>query len=190
MSLNRRQFLVATTRSAAGLILPAYYDKVLAYFENHGEPLLEVPAATEQVLYVGDWENELYLGENPYDAQPPSFTWREFFEYCGYDDMEYALEQWGFDEEPELLDEPACEDTVIDAWARTDSPNARAHHYLWSLDLGPDLVEGRRVGGLEFIDGPMPGNDYLGVRACDGVSLSLLQNRFNELGEKVRIEFI
>jgi hypothetical protein len=38
MSFTRRQFILGT---AAGLILPSYYDKVLAFWENHGEALIE-----------------------------------------------------------------------------------------------------------------------------------------------------
>jgi hypothetical protein len=40
MSISRRQFILGT---AAGRILPTYFDKVFAYFENTGEALLEVP---------------------------------------------------------------------------------------------------------------------------------------------------
>ena len=40
MSITRRNFILGT---AAGLILPSYYDKVFTFFENHGEPLLEIP---------------------------------------------------------------------------------------------------------------------------------------------------
>ena len=39
MSISRRRFIQGT---AAGLLLTSYYDKVLAYFENTGEVLLEV----------------------------------------------------------------------------------------------------------------------------------------------------
>ena len=46
MSFSRRQFILGT---AAGLILPSYSDKVFMFFENHGEPLLEVPKATDEV---------------------------------------------------------------------------------------------------------------------------------------------
>lgn len=44
MSISRRQFIIGT---AAGLILPSYFDKVFAYFENTGEALLEVPKKAE-----------------------------------------------------------------------------------------------------------------------------------------------
>ena len=51
MSISRRQFILGT---AAGLILPSYYDKVLTYFENHGEPLLQAPKhATTDLFALG-----------------------------------------------------------------------------------------------------------------------------------------
>ena len=45
MSISRRQFILGT---AAGLILPSYYDKVFTYFENTGEALLEAPRDTPE----------------------------------------------------------------------------------------------------------------------------------------------
>ncbi len=35
------------------------------------------------------------------------------------------------------------------------------------------------VGGLKFIDGLCPGNDYIGVEAVDEVSFSLFQKRLS-----------
>ena len=58
---------------------------------------------------------------------------------------------------------------------------------LEGLDLGSDLEGEKAVGETRFIDGPMPGNDYLGVEAADQVSVSLLQKRLNELNTGIRI---
>ena len=55
------------------------------------------------------------------------------------------------------------------------------------LDLGPDLEGANAVGEIVFIDGACPGNDYLGVRATDQVSVSLLKKRLNELDTGIRI---
>ena len=78
MSISRRQFVVGT---AAGLILPSYFDKIFTYFENTGEALLEVPKHA-QIELIADFElgggesYELNLG-NPYE-EPPEMTLREY----------------------------------------------------------------------------------------------------------------
>jgi len=61
VSVTRRQFILGT---AAGLILPSYYDKVFAFFENHGEPLIEVPKHADLDMYavglgLGDYQFNL-----------------------------------------------------------------------------------------------------------------------------------
>ena len=177
MSISRRQFIVGT---AAGLILPSYYDKVLAYWENHGEPMIEIPPEPRIVLVAcdrGGGELELNLGD-PYE-QPPEMTVREYARrYCGSEE-EY-LEYCGEDEEIDL-DAPMDELCIIEAWARSESPNARAFHLLEGLDLGPELAGANAVGEIRFIDGACPGNDYLGVEAPGMVDISLLQKRLNEL---------
>ena len=48
--------------------------------------------------------------------------------------------------------------------------------------------EAGRKTVLDFIDGACPGNDYLGVEALDPVSVSLLQQRLNELGTGIKME--
>ena len=78
----------------------------------------------------------------------------------------------------------------FDTWARTESPNAIAYRYLDRLNLGSQLDGEKAIGGIRLIDGPMPGNDYLGAEAEDAVSVSLLQQRLNELDTGVRIELI
>jgi hypothetical protein len=79
---------------------------------------------------------------------------------------------------------------VMDAWARWDSPNAVAYHRLDSLDLGPELAAAGAAGELRFIDGPCPGNDYLGVHAADALTLSLLQQRLNQLETGIHVAII
>ena len=61
--------------------------------------------------------------------------------------------------------------------------------YLDDLDLGPEfgLCEDAR-GEIRFIDGPMPGSNCRWVEVGDLLSVSLLQNRLNELGENVSLE--
>lgn len=183
MSISRRQFILGT---AAGLILPSYYDKVLAFWENHGEALIEVPRSTEiELIAVNCGGDGLELNWGDPWAEPPEMTVREFARrYFGSE--EYFIEIR--EEDPDIdLDAQMNWFDVVDCWAREDSPNAKAYRLLENLDLGPDLVGKDAVGEIRFIDGPCPGNDYLGVEAPTPVDISLLQKRLNELETGIRI---
>ena len=182
MTISRRQFILGT---AAGFILPSYYDKVFTYFENHGEPLIEIPKQTEIELIAidrGTDSYELNLGD-PW-SEPPEMTLREFATRYFGSEKEYLdgneVEDVDFDAKLDFWD-------VVDVWSRTDSPNAQAYRLLEDLDLGPDLTGKDAVGEINFIDGSCPGNDYLGVEAADQVSISLLQKRLNDLDTGIRI---
>ena len=184
MSISRRQFILGT---ASGLILPAYYDKVLAFIENHGEPLIEIPKQASLDLYaVSQGPGDGYeLNAGVPWAEPPPMTVREFaVEHCGGE--EAFREEWRDGEEVDFDDFMDPEFTV-EYWGRSKSPNAQAFYLLDGLDLGPDLEGANAVGEIRFIDGACPGNDYLGVRATDQVSVSLLQKRLNELDTGIRI---
>ena len=190
MDSSRRQFLLGSAGAVAGLILPSYYDRVFTYFQNTGEPLIDLPEESSIELFAVDRGGdgfELNWGD-PWE-QPPKMTIREFArEYYGC--VEEYIERYcdPDDDESELdLDAPADEWLVLDTWARCDSPNARAYRLLEDLDLGSTLEGPDAVGELRFIDGACPGNDYLGVEAADEISISLLQKRLNDLGEGVRI---
>jgi len=186
MSISRRQFLISTTSGGVGLILPSYYEKVFSFFENHGEPLLETPSRFNEDLYA-DLDSDYQLNIGMPATEYPELTWREMFRrYYGRlpDTDELEIE---FDITPADLDKPADIDTYLDSWCRSDSPNAQAFHLLESLDIGTELRRGDQVGGLVFYDGPMPGNDYLGVHAECAVTLSLLQHRLNELNTGIRV---
>ena len=182
MSISRRQFILGT---AAGLILPSYYDKVFSYFENHGEALLEVPR-DPQIELIADFdlgsEYEFNLGD-PHQ-EPPEMTLREYarryfdseeyyFEFCDCveQDWDRTMDFW----------------EVIDAWSRQDSPNARAYRLLEHLDLGPKLTGRDAVGEIRLIDGDRPGSDYLGAHAPSQLDIALLQKRLNDLNTGIRI---
>ena len=184
MSITRRQFLLSTAGAAAGFILPSFYTRALEFLDQFGEPLLESPQIVRQKLIVcSDRDNELNLGD-PY-CEPPPLSWREYAEKYYGGDLQELEENWGLDRAQ--YDEKAPWDVVADAWIRNDSPNAKAYRLLDSLDLGPDLTGPNAVGGLIFTDGPCPGNDYLGVSVVDEISISLLQQRLNDLGTGIRI---
>ncbi len=190
MSITRRQFLLGTSVTAAGVILPTFFDKAFAYFENHGEPLLIAPRDSEIELFAvshcGD-DLELNLGD-PY-TEPPQLSIREFADR--YMNAEYYVEYWTFGEFDDVdWDAEADQDSVDAFWFRHDSPNARAFYLLEDYDLGADLVGDMAIGEIQFIDCPHPGSDYIGVDATDYLSLSLLQQRLNALKTGIRIKLV
>ena len=183
MSFTRRQFLLSTVGAAGGFILPSFYARALEFVDQFEEPLLEPPkrVVDELIICQEFIEGELTLGD-PREA-PPDMTWREFLTRYHPD---WRDEYWGLEESQ--LDDAAPWDTVFRSWGRVDSPAARAYHLLESLDLGPDLTGPKAVGGLSFIDGAMHRTiDYLGVTVEDDISISLLQQRLNDLKTGIKI---
>ncbi len=160
---------------------------MIAYWENHGEALIEVPKTTEIELIAVDRGGdglELNWGD-PWEG-PPKMTVREFARrYCGGEEA-YRID-WCWEEEEVDFDAQMDWWDVVDCWARVDSPNAKAYRLLENLNLGPDLVGKDAVGEIRFIDGPCPGNDYLGVEAPSLVDVSLLQKRLNDLDTGIRL---
>lgn len=61
------------------------------------------------------------------------------------------------------------------------SSNAQAFHLLDGLELGPDLKASNGATEFRFINGANPEVDYLVVHAADALTLSLLQERLNQL---------
>ena len=191
--ITRRSFLLGST---AGLFLPSFYDKAISFLENHDEPLLISPKKHDSVLYVEpDRSYGLFLGD-PYDfPEAPRITIREFYalEFGVGDVNQYLLDEGYEPEDLPDLDGPIGEweeEVWFESWARHESPNAEAYHYLHGLDLGSQLQGATAIGGIRLIDGDCPGSDYLGAEAENAVSVSLLQQRLNELNTGVRIKLI
>ena len=182
MDSSRRQFILG---SAASLILRSYYDRVLTYFENTGEPLIEAPGDSTIELFAvdrGGYGLELNWGD-PWE-ELPEMTVREVAErYLG--GVEEYVESFAGEEVD--LDAPAEFETLIATYGRRDASNARAYHLLWNIDFGPTLSGGEAVIELEFIDGGFPGSDYLGVEVADEESIRVLQKRLDDLNTGIRI---
>lgn len=184
MSVTRREFIIG---AAAGLILPSWFDRALAYYENTGEALLEVPrnagidmiACSELGIDSGF---ELNLGD-PFE-EPPEMTVRDYARRYFGNEENYLymmeLEDEDFDQKMDFWD-------YVDTWAYTDSPNARAYRFLESLDLGPQFSGQDAVGEIRFIDGASPASDYLGAHAPSELDIALLQKRLNDINAGVRI---
>ena len=177
MGITRRQFLFSIPAVGAGFILPSFFDRAVDVLARTGEPLIIPPEECVTALFAvkrdeGDFQ--LNIGD-PCEG-PPSMTLREFAK-CRGEDIEMYLE-----EDPNAdPDAEVDEWDAFDAWFLNDSPNARAWHQLHGLDLGPELSGPGAAGEIRFIEGWSPGSDYLGVHAADVLTLSLLQERLNQL---------
>ena len=185
MSFTRRQFLLSTVGAAGGFILPSFYARALEFVDQFREPLLEPPKrVVDEITICASLGGELNIGEPA--EQIPDMTWREYltrYHPGSLDEFEF---HWELEEAQ--LDDAAPWDKVIDSWGQFDSPAARAYHLLESLDLGPDLTGPKAVGGLSFIDGTCHRTiDYLGVWVEDDISISLLQQRLNDLKTGIKV---
>jgi hypothetical protein len=188
--ISRRTFLKGCVAAASGLILPDWLVKAENHIEHKGQPYLELPKRQRDTLYAIDWgsgDYQFFLGDPHQD--PPKMTWREFFEWRGFDGFE---EYYGSDDPNDWLqhdlDQAVDDWMVLDHWVYDGSPSAEAFRYLDSLDLGPDFGARDGVGEIKFYDGVCPGNDSRVVTAPDKLSLSLLQKRLNDLGQHVAIK--
>ena len=58
--MDRRQFLIRAGAIAGQLLVPRFFDRALAFVENHDEPLLEIPRDAARHLAVS-WQEERLL---------------------------------------------------------------------------------------------------------------------------------
>ena len=92
--------------------------------------------------------------------------------------------------EPQQLRETMNPELWGSYWSIEVSSNAKAFEYLSRLDLGPAFDPNAKsdvAGEIQFLDCPGICCHYRGVETYDLVSISLLQNRLNELGEPTRV---
>ena len=191
MSITRRQFLLSIPAAVAGFTIPSFFLEATEYLANTGSPLLLPPPRQDSILFAvddGTGNYQLNIGD-PY-VGPPQMTLREYIDtYFWGDDDDYMEEaELGKKEFRLALDDYIDEEIYLEQWCRSFSPNKLAYDYLACLDLGSEFESDNTAGLIEFVEGPTPGNDYIGVHATDHLSLSLLQNRLNQLNEGVKIE--
>ena len=95
-----------------------------------------------------------------------------------------------WDLEPGNLDQLVPDNYWIEYWALNQCGMAQAFFYLHSLDLGPEFgVAGDEAAGeIRFQDCPGMCSTYRAAETSDLLSISLLQNRLNELGENTLVE--
>ena len=193
--MDRRQFLVRAAATVGAIITPPFVREAKGYIQHRAGPLLVPPAEPAIRTLTAMFRPRgygLYLGDPTECA--PTFTWREFAEEQGYDGREDALafiveqNDVTLREAREMIDEEVADWRVSEWWDPTYSPSAVAFEYLDELDLGPEFGEcGRARGEISFIEGYRPGDSTVIVEVADDLSLSLLQARLNELGERTTI---
>ena len=185
--MDRRQFLIRGGAISGQLLVPRFFDRALAFVENHGEPLLEIPRDAARHLSVSWQENGVYWimdGAMPTEIPPP-LTWREFSDQSSLG-LKWVMEGWEL--KSSQLDQPMTEWVWEEHWCAAHSPNGRAFNYLLGLDLGPAFGEHPDAHGeIRFIEGQFPGHDFRCVMLDDLLSVSLLQDRLNQLGEKTSL---
>jgi len=186
MSVTRRQFLLSTTGASVGAIIPSFYFRALEFLEQFGEPLLVAPACVSQDLCVldvcGEY-TELCLGD-PF-AEPPRMTYREYITRYEPESLDNFEENWGIERCD--LDSEIDEDQVMDQWLLRDGPAARAYYLLESLDLGQALKGPNAIGGLDFVEESNMVWTWRYASPHNEVTLSLLQQRLNDLGTGIRV---
>ena len=187
---TRREFLVGSSTVLTASVL----DRYLSYLENHGEPLLEGPKRPRDLLWVSQYADyQIGLNCNPRAPTYPEWNKIEYLQEVNNmsypttdDDFQFLADEWHMG--PENLTDPVPQDWW-DFYLDRHGPSAKAHRLLDKLDIGYALkADGEAVGGLRFIEGPVPGNDYMGVHADDEISLSLLQHELNAKGCEIAVE--
>ncbi len=131
--MDRRQFLIRAGLTAGQLALPRFFDRALAFVENHGEPLLELPRNSERELIASYQEDGVYWIIDvlmPDTIPPPAITWREYF-HCWSQDVDDGMANWEL--ELNQLDEAMDEWPWETHWFYNLSPNAKAYKYLSDL---------------------------------------------------------
>ena len=166
----------------------AFATRVLERVRLTGEPLLEYRLAEySEFLRAHCQGDEFELAVDEW--QPPFDTWREYAEYVGIecDELcaEHALQQ-------SELDSPIDLDRV-EHWDQHlrpyDTPTGAVYPLLEAVspkafrctELNADL------GHVAFTDGPVPGNDYVGVSASSAIALSCLQYALDDAACGIRI---
>jgi hypothetical protein len=191
--MNRRLFLRNLGLAAGVLYIPdRFLLRAERHFEHHGDTYLKTFRSPDLTFQYDDWQT-LHIGD-PCQGPTDIPTWREFLtEYRGHEPHEltpeFIYEEWAL--EPADLEMVVPEDVYIDQyWLTNESSTASAWHFLEPLDIGPPLTDakGEVMGELTFIEGPMPGNDSLLVQCDDGLGLSCLQWRLEQMGHRCNFE--
>jgi hypothetical protein len=182
MSFNRRQFLVGLASSAFASV----YARATAFVLENEAPLLIPPRTTFKKLYYEEMGSTgYYLFDGPpwghWDCGPSDMTIQEFINsFCG-GDLSHYRDVFNFCDRinlNDLVDWSA--DNCIEAWAESYDPAKLAYRSLQQLDLAADSKQ-PNAGELRWND------VYENVEVLDDLSLSLLQQRLNDLGTGISL---
>jgi len=185
--ITRRSFLIGTL--GVGFIPPTFLQKATSFLENHNEPLLVLPKNPVNTLYVDtDSSYEFLLNQPSWDV--PVMTYEEYFDQIFGGIEAYAESQCIEEDELPDLQSEADPYLVIDALARTESPNATAYRLLEGLGFCSSPTKTGQLSGITFYDGPCPGNDYLGAQADGPLAVSLVQHELNKQGWNIAVELL
>ena len=177
---TRRTFLKGV---GAGLILPSTWSLFANHLESFGEPLIRGPKVIDNVLYATCWSEDYQLSLDMPDDEPPpaDMTIREFRRR-----MDSDADYW----DTEDCDQPIGESFIWDVWPYHYSASAAAFYFLSAINLGEMTSSAEaKVGYIDFVEGPSPGNDSRFV-CVDKLGASLLQDRLLAYGHNVAIELV
>lgn len=153
------------------------------------EPLLEYSAPPYRMtIYACAWSPPEYeLQTEPGAQEAPFGTWRGYAEF-----REMSIEDL-LEEYPDL-EEADLDDEISNPFELAGAPSglgAGVYSMFETIDVtGPyECAEtGEYLGEVVGMDGPAPGNDYVGVSADSPLVLSCLQYRLDQLRTGIRIE--
>ena len=193
MSISRRKFLIGSSATIAGVILPSFADKALSQVADTGIPLLEVPT-TESQLFYALYMDEYYLitdaAAGPDFDIPPPTSWTEYFGFNGNEITDRLLEE--YDLTTPDLDGEADAYMVEEQWEYLRSPYAQAYVKLRNLEdqLGPEITgdDDGELRHVTFNDFTNPSSSARVAEVPCAVGLSCLQHRLNAINAGIRIE--
>lgn len=208
--ITRRNFLITGAAAVGSCFVPSWLLRRAGDFaKTDGGIYIDAPDSAQNILYAVDQDYHFQFALNGRtDEFPPPITWREYFRANTEVDPDDYLDvrQWLRDEGSwyfkgehlrhayrhlDFLDNDVdsglWENYLEGAYAVSQSPEARALHYLDSLPLANGSGAGDPLGDLKFYYGTMPGADWHFVNAEGPEVLTALQHRLRELGESTKI---
>ena len=201
---SRRQFVIDNV--AAWFLAPELAKRIEWLAEHENKPYLPRVNKPNDKLYAYSESGRFYLSLNtPFeDDDPGKITWATYFDLVDVDiTSRRSVLDWAeesgryYPDDGDTFSTPSPNDEVDDdlyehyldwGWCTNDSATAQAYHYLSYLDLGPATPNGEDpLGSLLLVQGPHPGSNATYAVAESEQTLSCLQHRLLELGEKVQL---
>jgi hypothetical protein len=179
--ISRRSFLLGLT----GLVTSAFVTQAKTHIIKTGRPMLLQPRRAEETLYLYEGlcgeRNKWLVCLGPYEhKEPPPPTWGEYLHSQGYrldtkEDIAQVCDENYLT--PDDLENEIDAYTWADAWACSESSQAKAYALLKELKIGCGLSKrGDKEGLIEFIEGGVdPGSSERWVELRNDLTVSVLQ---------------